>query len=110
MINFQRLPPLQVNYFFQYGLLAQALLPVPSMTLGIASIDGGDELSGEVLVVCIENREKDGGIEAKLGFGGGAEASYRLGGVGGFIRCVELPAVDPVPGGAPPSCLEARGR
>jgi hypothetical protein len=80
------------------------------MTLGIASIDDGNDISSEVLSVCIKNREKDGGIEAKLGFGGGAEASYRLEGVGGFIRCVELPAVDPVPRGAPPSCLEARGR
>jgi hypothetical protein len=58
----------------------------------------------------VEDREKERKTEAGLGFGGGAEASYRLGGVGGFIRCVELPAVDPVPGGAPPSCLEARGR
>jgi hypothetical protein len=55
--------------------------------------------------MCTENREKDGGIEAKLGFGGSAEASYKLGGVGGFIRCVDLPAVDPVPGSAPPSCF-----
>jgi hypothetical protein len=49
MINFQRLPPLQLDSFLQYGLIAQALLPVPSMPLGIASIDGGDEISGEVL-------------------------------------------------------------
>jgi hypothetical protein len=74
------MPPLQLDSFLQYGLLAQALLPVPSMNLGIVSIDGGDEIAGEVLSVCIKNREKDGGIEAKLGFGGGAEASYRLGG------------------------------
>jgi hypothetical protein len=82
----------------------------PLLELGGGQNGRLDFISGEVLSVCIKIREKDGGIEAKLGFGGGAEASYRLGGVSGFIRCVELPAVDPVPGGAPPSCLEARGR
>jgi hypothetical protein len=36
--------------------------------------------SGEVLSVNAENREKEGGIGAKLGFDDSAEASYSLGG------------------------------
>jgi hypothetical protein len=75
------------------------------MDLGMVSSDGLELNSSGSLRCDGENREKDREVEEKLGFGGGVEAFYRRGGVGGFMWRVRTPTVDRVSAGSPPSCL-----